>query len=450
MERPVSPDAMGGSWRAQYHWEGHGAGYSPLRRSGHANSDDAHRTEGDPSDVRACDEEIKRHPRDPNMYINRGNGWLLRRDFERALSDFQFALSLDQDYWRSNAVIGILYQRTNQLDLALKYLGRSIELNAQNSPAYQARALVHLANKEFSAALMDANSGINVAGNTSNLHFALNIRGVILERMGRIEEAIKDFSSAVKANPNNREAASNLKRLESLTNLKSFLFDQVDWLYKWGKSTVALQHEVENINKRYSERIAQVETAILKSNDQKRNEIAKLKDEQRRHPSVVALSLVLSINLIKPASSLGWSEGNSNELSWVTFKSEALVRERFKKPEMGSFEGGNRYNFVVSEDQIGSGANHLVQKTEVVRNGFTLERVSCYALEHLKFVELPKAILDTGHFEAFRTARFIEKQRALSYFGRKYIESPLMNVWVFQGSLTNDKILDLIKSTCSE
>ncbi|MBS0332543.1 MAG: tetratricopeptide repeat protein, partial [Proteobacteria bacterium] len=147
------------------------------------------------------DEALRRKPDDPEALLRRGELYLASRDVPRAKADFEQAISLAPDRPDLPAAAGNAYIGAGQYDLAIGQLDAWIAAHprsdnlalAQTSRCY-ARAA---ANKELDKALADCDAALR----NDRVSQVMQVRALVLLRLNRLEEAIAQYTAAIKAQP---------------------------------------------------------------------------------------------------------------------------------------------------------------------------------------------------------------------------------------------------------
>jgi tetratricopeptide (TPR) repeat protein len=126
--------------------------------------------------IRACTEAILRDPKDAVSYVNRAYEFLQKADYPRALADYTRAIEIDPARW----------------------------------DAFQGRAWASFKMNKAADGLPDAERSLALKPGDAR---TLDIRGHILEALGRREEAVADFRRALSIEPRMRGSRDGLKRL---------------------------------------------------------------------------------------------------------------------------------------------------------------------------------------------------------------------------------------------
>lgn len=173
-------------------------------------------------------------------------GWALKEkgDTVHAVTDFKRAVELNANYEQANEELGILYAQKND-PIAAEYLKTTIHINSKNTQARYALGLYYQTNGMFQEALdqyqqilhimpthADAlnNTGyINMRYKSdyetalqcfdkailadSSFYQAYCNRGEVYEHLGKKQNAIADFKTALALNPQYNEAKKKLQAL---------------------------------------------------------------------------------------------------------------------------------------------------------------------------------------------------------------------------------------------
>ncbi|MEA3195275.1 MAG: hypothetical protein QOD26_3608 [Betaproteobacteria bacterium] len=135
------------------------------------------------------DQSIQLYPRNAAPYLGRGNAWLVKRDAERAIADFNRALKADvSDKTSVEAGAGSAYARRP----------RNFDRTNNDSAAYLGRGRAYLLKDDRAAALVEFGEAIRV--NPASVQ-ALKSRAALREQLGDYESAIVDYSAALRIDP---------------------------------------------------------------------------------------------------------------------------------------------------------------------------------------------------------------------------------------------------------
>ena len=147
------------------------------------------------------DEALKRKPDDPEALMRRGELYLGSRDPTRAKADFDAAMKLDPNNSSLVAQAGTAFARAGLFEPAVQQLDRWIAAHPRDEDlpqAQNARCYARAAwGQELDAALADCDAAMR-RDRTSSV---MGNRALVLLRMGRFDEAIKQYGDAIKAQP---------------------------------------------------------------------------------------------------------------------------------------------------------------------------------------------------------------------------------------------------------
>lgn len=147
------------------------------------------------------DEALKRQPNDPEALLRRGELYLVSRDVTRAKADFDAATKLAPDRPDLPALIGRVYSGAGQYDLAIAELDIWLTAHPKGdnvAGVQAARCYARAAaNKELDKALVDCDAAVRKDPNSQ----ILQTRALLLLRLNRLDEAIAQYSAAIKAQP---------------------------------------------------------------------------------------------------------------------------------------------------------------------------------------------------------------------------------------------------------
>ena len=152
------------------------------------------------------DEALKRQPDDPDALMLRGQIYLASRDLKRARIDFEAATKLAPDRPEISAQIGSAYAGAGEYQLAIEELDRWVAAHPKNENlalVLGSRCFARAAwGRELEKALADCDEAVR----KDRVSDMMQVRGLVLLRMGRIEDAISQFTAAIKAQPRAAQA----------------------------------------------------------------------------------------------------------------------------------------------------------------------------------------------------------------------------------------------------
>ncbi|HBX52318.1 MAG: hypothetical protein A2275_15995 [Bacteroidetes bacterium RIFOXYA12_FULL_35_11] len=148
----------------------------------------------------------------PKFYLNRGNVFKKLGKFERALSDYHTATSLNPMYFEAFNNIGNLKMTMNDFQGAKIAYEKALSLNPDFSTAHTQLGMLYIKNKDTINALTCFNKAlISDSLNTD----ALYNRGIILILQKKFSDALKDFSLIIAVDPTDAQSWYNSGLIKS-------------------------------------------------------------------------------------------------------------------------------------------------------------------------------------------------------------------------------------------
>lgn len=139
---------------------------------------------------------ITKYPQSIVAYNNRGSHFLYKKDYQSALKDFDMALKINPNHFRTHYNLGILYTEINEYDKAIKSYKKTLNVYPDYLDALNNLGIVYvkIGNKDDAFEIFN-----NVLKKNPNNAEAYNNRGLILMEKGEYDNAIEDFTKAVKS-----------------------------------------------------------------------------------------------------------------------------------------------------------------------------------------------------------------------------------------------------------
>ena len=88
-------------------------------------------------------------------YNNRGNAYVAKGEYDRAVQDYDQSIKLNPNYSRTFNNRGVAYQKKGEYDLAIKDFDEAIRLNAEYANAFANRAQTYQHKGEYERAARD-------------------------------------------------------------------------------------------------------------------------------------------------------------------------------------------------------------------------------------------------------------------------------------------------------
>lgn len=140
------------------------------------------------------------------FYNNRGAGYDDKRDYSRAIQDYNAAIRLNPNIAAPYYGRGEAYDHTGNFDLAIKDYNEAIRLSPNFAYAYDGRGRAYRNKGDFEHAIQSYDEAIRL---NPNYAFAYNNRGDAYRSKGDYDLAIRDFNEAIRLNPNLVSAYGN-------------------------------------------------------------------------------------------------------------------------------------------------------------------------------------------------------------------------------------------------
>jgi tetratricopeptide (TPR) repeat protein len=137
-------------------------------------------------------------PRLADAYDNRGIAYANKRDYDRAIADFNETIRLDPKYAAAYSNRGNAYNDKGDHERAIPDLNEAIRLDPKDAAAYNNRCWARfLMGRDLDQALADCTESLRLFPNADTI----NTRGVVQFKLGAFDRAIADLSAAIAMNP---------------------------------------------------------------------------------------------------------------------------------------------------------------------------------------------------------------------------------------------------------
>jgi tetratricopeptide (TPR) repeat protein len=157
-------------------------------------------------DRRLWAEVVQRSPDNLLARINLGSAYMMRRDYERAESEFRTILTLVPTYYKAYDNLGLVALRQNRPDEARTAFQRAAELNPQDPDAHTNLGILALRAGDTAAA--EASFRAALAINPTERDALNNLATIYLQRR-EWAVALDLVTSALRRNPEFLEASYN-------------------------------------------------------------------------------------------------------------------------------------------------------------------------------------------------------------------------------------------------
>lgn len=139
-----------------------------------------------------------------NMYYYRGRAYEKKGDIEKAFTDLNKSLELNNKLYPANISLGMIYYNGGSPDKAIAQYNRAIELKPKSAylcAIYTNRGNAYRAQDNFDQAISDYTRCIGSNPNNDSLIVAYTMRGTAYQLKGEYDLAIQDCNKAIELNP---------------------------------------------------------------------------------------------------------------------------------------------------------------------------------------------------------------------------------------------------------
>jgi tetratricopeptide (TPR) repeat protein/tRNA A-37 threonylcarbamoyl transferase component Bud32 len=149
--------------------------------------------------IQDYNEAIRLDPNYAYAFHNRGLAWYNKKDYHKAIHDYTEAIRLDPKYAGAFNSRGVAWYYKKAYDKAIEDYNEAIRLNPKYAGAFNDRGLAWYYKKAHDKAIEDYNEAIRLNPKYAG---AFNNRGVAWREKKEYEKAIEDFSEGVFLDPN--------------------------------------------------------------------------------------------------------------------------------------------------------------------------------------------------------------------------------------------------------
>ncbi len=137
---------------------------------------------------------INKKPDNAIAFHNRGLAYF-ELGMEKGLADMDRSIAIDNSKPEPHRVLGIFWERNNDLKLALNHYGQALALDNKDSRLYKSRSSIYEKMGEYEKAITDISQAILL--NPSFKQFFLD-RSELYRKIGEVDNAIKDEKTAAR------------------------------------------------------------------------------------------------------------------------------------------------------------------------------------------------------------------------------------------------------------
>ena len=140
-------------------------------------------------------------------YVNAGDVYQQKKDFDRAIELYQKALAIDPDSYKANLAMGIVQTKLGNDDKAKDFYFKSLRANPNNAQAYNNLGFWYDRQGDLEQAKDYFLKAIELKPNSSQAH---NNLGMIYGKMGDDQKAFEELKISINLNPRSARAYTNL------------------------------------------------------------------------------------------------------------------------------------------------------------------------------------------------------------------------------------------------
>lgn len=160
-------------------------------------------------------QKIAQQTKNPLLYIKRGQLFFQLHDFDKAIDDYNVALSIDNSLKQTYFERGMALARNGQIEAGISDLTYFIKFNPNSSLAYTKRGVRYIWAGKLDYAKKDLLQAVKLDKSNSEAHDDL---GVIYAQEKEFDKALNHFSLAIQYDPSYQKAYHNLAMLYILSN----------------------------------------------------------------------------------------------------------------------------------------------------------------------------------------------------------------------------------------
>ena len=162
--------------------------------------------------IQDFDQAIRIYPQLAEAYNSRCYSTAkLNKELQRALSDCNIALRLKPNDAYALGSRGLVYKLMGEYDRAIEDLNRSISLNSSLAEVFYDRGHTYVFKREFERAIADFDQTIYRDPNFANAYL---LRGYAYRSLGRLDQALADLRRAFVFFPNSKAVADHVQLVQ--------------------------------------------------------------------------------------------------------------------------------------------------------------------------------------------------------------------------------------------
>lgn len=170
-------------------------------------------------------EQIEAEPKNPILYIERGDARFLVHEFDQAVDDYTAAININNNLDDAYFGRGLALGRSGFIEDGIEDLGVFIKRNPKSSIAYTKRGVRYIWLGDMSSAKADLEMALKLDPRNAEAHDDI---GVIFAKHGQYKEAAEHFMAAFGIDPTYQKAWYNMALVSYITSNDQLAFNYVE------------------------------------------------------------------------------------------------------------------------------------------------------------------------------------------------------------------------------
>jgi len=144
---------------------------------------------------------LKNYPDTPIAYNNRGEAYFRKGDYDRAIFDYDQALSIDPNYKTAYYLYenrGTAYLMKGDYERAIADYHQALRINPNDANAYYNRGTAYFNKGDFEEAISDFNKALEINPGYAEAYF---YKALACEKMGHLPEALESYKGFIENVP---------------------------------------------------------------------------------------------------------------------------------------------------------------------------------------------------------------------------------------------------------
>ncbi len=154
--------------------------------------------------------QVEGNPDDPVAHVNLGQTYFEIGQEDKAVKEFEKAISLDLKYAEPHYFLAVIYERRGEMSKAVDELKKTIELSPSHDFACFLLGQIYLEQEEYEKAIEILQKCIELNPVSASAHYSL---GLAYEKTGENDLAISEYEETLRYVPDYDDAKEALERL---------------------------------------------------------------------------------------------------------------------------------------------------------------------------------------------------------------------------------------------